>query len=49
MMVLKAMTEKDWWVNYNYRRNDLKSLIKELQAYSTTEKQFLAGSILDRV
>jgi len=40
------MTEKSWWKGFNYRTDEIRSIVKELEAISGPENQFLASELL---
>lgn len=49
MMVIKCMTEKEWWSELNYRIDEIKGLVTELESISGPENQSLAAELLERL
>lgn len=43
MSVFKSMAEKDWWFGLHHRKQEIKAFVKELEAISGPENQYLAG------
>ena len=49
MSVFKSMAEKEWWYGLQHRRQEIKAFVRELEAISGPENQYLAGELLSKL